>query len=83
MKADDEWRILSEADRYARAQNGGSPGSGIMQQSFKAGAEYERPISYNQGWNEAIEHIKKEIQLGWYNAPAGYIAEEIQKLKKP
>ncbi len=84
MKEEDITRIEEAAKKYASLLPHVSElHTEAATLDFKAGADYERPISYNQGWNDAIQHIKKEIQLGWYNAPAGYVAEEIQKLKKP
>jgi hypothetical protein len=44
-------------------------------ENFIDGAEYEHPISYNQGWNDAIEAISMHVNSTTFSV--------IQKIKKP
>jgi serine/threonine protein kinase HipA of HipAB toxin-antitoxin module len=48
-------------------------------QGFKAGAEYEHPIAYNQ----AIEDVLTRLMQNWSKKNASEIYDEVEKLKKP
>jgi hypothetical protein len=53
--------------------------NGYHEYSFKAGAEYEHPISYNQ----AIEDVLTRLMQNWRKKDASEIYDEVEKLKKP
>lgn len=81
----DKQRIEEAAREYISQWNGGNSDHKIrkMKQFFKedfiSGAEYENPIAYNKGWDDAIDQLLKKFEE---EGLTGVFYKELQKMRK-